>query len=74
MHGTCIKIIDAQHEKMCNSYTNTKLKLLKMNAAILFNKMCNITKSCICNAYVTWQSIDYKLPEDDTIVSKHEGV
>jgi hypothetical protein len=21
--------------------------------------------------YVTWQGIDYELPEDDTIVSKH---
>jgi hypothetical protein len=23
---------------------------------------------------VTWKGIDYKLPEDDTIVSKHVGV
>jgi hypothetical protein len=23
---------------------------------------------------VTWQGIDYKLPEDDTIVSKHVGL
>jgi len=29
-----------------------------------------ITNSCICNTCVTWQDIDYKLPEDDTIVSK----
>jgi high-affinity K+ transport system ATPase subunit B len=26
------------------------------------------------NACVTWQGIDYKLPEDDTIVSKHVAV
>ena len=30
-----------------------------------------ITNSCICNTCVTWQRIDYKLPEDETIVSKH---
>jgi len=28
---------------------------------------CN-TDSCICNNCVTWQVIDYKHPEDDTIV------
>ena len=27
----------------------------------------------IRNTCVTWQGIDYKLPEDDTIVSKHVG-
>ena len=33
-----------------------------------------------CNQYhaklqvTTWQGIDYKLPEEDTIVSKHVGV
>jgi len=29
------------------------------------------TNSCIWNTRVTWEGIDYKLPEDDTIVSKH---
>ena len=33
-----------------------------------------ITNSCIWNACVTWQGIDYKLTEDDTIVSKHVAV
>jgi hypothetical protein len=33
-----------------------------------------ITNSCIWNTCVTWQGIDYKLPEDDTIVSKHVEV
>jgi hypothetical protein len=32
-----------------------------------------ITNSCISNNCVTWQAIDYKLPEDDTTVSKHVG-
>jgi hypothetical protein len=29
------------------------------------------TNSCIWNTCVTWQGIDYKLPQDDTIVSEH---
>ena len=42
MHGTTIKIIDAQQAKLRNNYKNTKLKLLKTNAAIWFNKMFKI--------------------------------
>jgi len=34
--------ISAQQIKLCYSYKNTKLKLLKTNAAICFNKMCRI--------------------------------
>ena len=33
-----------------------------------------ITNSCILNICVGWQGIDYKLPEDDTIVSKHAAM
>jgi len=33
-----------------------------------------LTNGCVLNAGVTWQGIDYKLPGDDTIVSKHVGV
>jgi hypothetical protein len=33
-----------------------------------------ITQSCIWNTCVTWQGIDYKLPKDDTIVSKRVGM
>jgi len=33
-----------------------------------------ITNSRVWITCVTWQGIDYKLPEDDTIVSKHVGV
>jgi hypothetical protein len=36
---------------------------------IVLNINC-ITNSSIWNTCVTWQGIDYKLPEDDTIVSK----
>jgi hypothetical protein len=44
MHGTTIKIINAQQAKLCTNYKNTKLKLLKTNAAIWFNKLCRITQ------------------------------
>ena len=40
MHGTAIKVINAQQAKLHNTFKNTKLKLLKTNAAIWFNKMC----------------------------------
>jgi len=30
-----------------------------------------ITKSNIWNSSITWQGIDYKFPEDDTVVSKY---
>jgi len=33
-----------------------------------------IYKNCILNTCVTWQGVDYKLPEDNTIMSKHVGV
>jgi hypothetical protein len=36
--------------------------------------MNRITDSCMWNTCVTWQGIGYKLPEDDTIVSKHVAV
>jgi len=35
-----VKIIDAQEAKLCNTFKNTKLKLLKTNVAKWFNKMC----------------------------------
>jgi hypothetical protein len=42
MHSATIKIVRAQQAKLNNNYKNTKLKLLKTNAAIWFNKMCKI--------------------------------
>ena len=33
-----------------------------------------VTNSCIWNTWVSWQGTDYKLPEDDTIVSKYVEV
>jgi len=39
--------------------------------------ICEIIVSLLVivqNTGVTWQGIDYKLSEDDTVVSKHVGV
>jgi len=44
-------------------YTICMLKLLSCWPGTYFGNTC-----------VTWQGIDYKLPEDDTVVSKHVGV
>ena len=40
MNGACIKMTETQQAKIYNSYKTTKLKLLKRNAAIWFNKIC----------------------------------
>jgi len=42
MHGVSMKFIEAQQAKFCNTYKNTRLKLLKTNAALWFNKMCRL--------------------------------
>jgi ribosomal protein L37AE/L43A len=42
MHGKTMKIIEVHHAKLCSSCKNTKVKLLKTNVAIWFNKMCRI--------------------------------
>jgi hypothetical protein len=40
MLGATIKIVTPQQAKLMNIYKNTKVKLLKTNAAIWFNKIC----------------------------------
>jgi len=61
----------------------TSEKCVWYQTSVLFNTSnlqlrCMIvyctTNRCIWNTCVTWQSNDYKHPEDDTIVSKHIGV
>jgi hypothetical protein len=43
MHGTTVKIVAAaQQAKLCTTNKDTKLKLLKTNAAIWLNKMYSI--------------------------------
>jgi hypothetical protein len=40
----CIKIAVAQEAKIINIYRNTRLKLLKANVAIWYNKTCRSNK------------------------------
>jgi len=40
MHGANMKIVNAQQARICNIYKNARLKLLKTNASLWFNKMC----------------------------------
>jgi hypothetical protein len=42
MHGMYVNIIEAQQARLCNSWKNTKPKLLQTNVAIWINKMCEI--------------------------------
>jgi len=37
-----VKIKEAQQASLYNSYKDTKLKMLKTNLAVWFNKMCTI--------------------------------
>ena len=44
-----IKLIHAQQAKCVKNYKNTRLKLLKVNASIWFNKQCpehHVTPKC----------------------------
>jgi hypothetical protein len=43
MHGTTVRIIDAQQAKLRNNYKNTKLKLLK-RVHLLVKKILNVIK------------------------------
>jgi hypothetical protein len=67
MHGSTIKVINAQQAKLCTKYKNTKLKLLKTNAAIRFNKMCR-AKHLKLN-YISIK-INWKKPQDKKITTK----
>jgi hypothetical protein len=40
MHGMYIKTVETQQARMYNIYKNIKLKLLKTNTAIWYNKLC----------------------------------
>jgi len=51
MHGETVKFTDAQQAKPYNNYKNTKLKLLKTNAAIWFNKICR--NNCLRPKYIS---------------------
>jgi len=44
MHGETVKFVGAQQAKLYNTYKNTKLKLLKTNAAVPNFKISDFNK------------------------------
>jgi hypothetical protein len=40
--GVTIWVVNVEQAKLNNNYNNTRLKLLKANTAIWFNKMCKV--------------------------------
>ena len=55
MHGTNMKTVDAKEAKICYAHKNTRLKLLKTNAAKWFNKMCKI-RSVYKHFYISYNN------------------
>ena len=69
---------------MTNKFTNISQIITPLHVSTLlchlqgacnqyFAKLHKYFNNCFWNACVTWQGINYKLPEDDTIVSKPVG-
>ena len=57
------------------SYTNISKAAFGNKIYIkMFHNVNFITKSFIRKAFITWECIDYKLPQVGTTVSKHVGV
>jgi hypothetical protein len=66
MHGMHIKIIQAQQAKIYNIYRNTKLKLLKTNTAIWFNKMCRTKQiRSVCNIIEYFNIYIYRVSQEE---------
>jgi hypothetical protein len=64
------------HNYFTNYHTPTCFDTIMSSSGSLYQFFAKLHKyfnSCFWNACVTWQGIDYKLPEDDTIVSKPVG-
>jgi hypothetical protein len=70
MHGATIKIINAQQARLNNIYKNTKLKLLKTNAAIWFNTNVWYTISAFVGVEysVNLQNARCNNKDDDSLV------
>ena len=67
MHGSTMKLSNAQQAKICNNHQNTRLKLLKTNAAIWFNRMCKIKQ--LKPNYIHFKT-NGKTPQDIKTVSQ----
>jgi len=72
MHGANIKIISGQQVRFCNIYKNTKLKLLKTNAAIWFNKTCKIKQ--LKPNYIQFKTRDKMPQEVKVLYSKKQNL
>ena len=66
MHGATIKIVNAQQAVLIGNYKNTKLKLLKTNAAVWFNKFFFINHRVFLNFKFSKEQC--MLPEDDLMI------
>jgi hypothetical protein len=66
MHGTNMKIINAQQARICKICKSTRLKLLKINASLWFNKMCK-TKN-LKPKYIHFKT-NAKTPQDRKTMS-----
>ena len=62
-----MKLNNAQQAKIFNNYQNTRLKLLKTNAAIWFNRMCKIKQ--LKRNYIHFRT-NRKTPQDIKTVSQ----
>ena len=70
MWKNSLKIVESDNNKILYGKL---LHILQRNGTFFLSKL-RITNSCIWITCVTLQGIDYKLPKDDTIVSKHVAV
>jgi hypothetical protein len=61
-----LTIINARQAKVCNNYKNTKLKLLKTNAALWFNKMCKIKQNRIISTSES-ATIGYRIRKQEPL-------
>ena len=65
------RLILVSLRELVYAYSNTWTCNKPMWKILIVNCIANI---CIWNTCVTWQGIDFKLPENDTIVLKRGGV
>jgi len=42
MHGVTMKFIEAQQAKLCNTYKNTRLKLLRSTKRVTFSQILTL--------------------------------
>jgi hypothetical protein len=73
MHDTNIKLLMPQQAKSIIQYRNTKLKLLKTNAAVWFKKMCRNKRTTYLVCISSNSHGSKKLPDDGRLLPKCVG-